>query len=122
MTELFRSERTFQVWHYTAAHGDRLLLRSPLGRDSPRIDLCVEGVRGLLLKPLYRGLVIREGTDEERERLESRYGMSVPASAHLHVVGEDRMRGFVIGGPLLRHEDQGEFRDPSRFGPIPGTP
>lgn len=32
------------------------------------------------------------------------------------------MRGFTAGGPLLRYEDGRGFRDPSHFGPIPGTP
>ena len=122
MTERFRSDRIFQVWHYTAAHGDRLLLRAPAETGLPRVDLSVEGVRGLLLQPLYRGLVIREATPEETELVESVYGIPVTEPAHLHVIGEDRMRGFVVGGPLKWHEDNGGFRDPSGFGPIPGTP
>jgi hypothetical protein len=124
MAELFRSERTFQVWHYTAAHQHRLLLRAGAeSPDLPRIDIHVEGVEGLLLESLYRGLVIREGTPEEARQVESVYGIAFRAtSAHLHVIGEDRMRGFVVGGPLRWHEDGGGFRDPSHFGPIPGTP
>lgn len=122
MTEIFRSERIFQMWHYTAAHGDRLLLRAAAEDDRPRVDLYVEDVRGLLLESIYRGLVIREGTPEEIREVELVYGIPVAESSHVHVIGEDRMRGFVVGGPLRQHEDGGWFRDPSAFGPIPGTP
>ncbi|MFF3510342.1 hypothetical protein [Streptomyces sp. NPDC002573] len=124
MAQLFRSERIFQVWHYTAAHRDRLLLRATRDQtDQRRIDLYVEGVRGVLLEPLYRGIVIRAGTPEEVREVESVYGIPVTSQpVHLHVIGEDRMRGFIVGGPLQRHEDEGDFRDPSHFGPIPGTP
>ncbi|MET8581092.1 hypothetical protein ABZX39_09390 [Streptomyces collinus] len=124
MADIFRSERTFQVWHYTAAHRARLLLRATRDEaDQHRVDLHVEDVRGVLLEPLYRGIVIREGTDEEVREVESVYGIPITSEAvHLHVIGEDRMRGFVVGGPLLWYEDEGGFRDPSHFGRIPGTP
>ena len=122
MSETFRSDRTFQVWDYTAAHGDRLLLRATAEEDGPRIDLYVENVRGVLLESIYRGIVIREGTAEQRRLIETEYGVPADSAAHVHVIGEDRMTGFVVGGPLRWHEDDGGFRDPSRFGAIPGTP
>ncbi|MGV9341719.1 hypothetical protein [Streptomyces sp. NPDC003688] len=122
MTEIYRSERIFQMWHYTAAHGDRLLLRATAEDHLPRIDLYVENVRGLLLETLYRGLVIREGTPEEVRTVELVYGIVVDEASHVHVIGADRMTGFVVGGPLRQHEDGEGFRAPSAFGPIPGTP
>ncbi|GAA3070587.1 hypothetical protein [Streptomyces glomeratus] len=123
MADIFRSERTFQVWHYTAAHHDRLLLRSTADEaNHRRVDLYVESVRGLLLESLYRGIVIREGTPEEVREVESGYGIPVTSEpVYLHVIGEERMRGFIVGGPLQWHEDYGGFRDPSHFGPLPGT-
>lgn len=124
MTEAFRSSRLFQVWHYTAAHGDQLLLRSTAEDGGSRIDLYVEDVRGVLLEPVYRGLVVREGTAEERRQIETDYSIPVDGDTHtyVHVIGEDRMTGFVVGGPLRWYEDEGDFRDPSHFGSIPGTP
>ncbi|RZU44780.1 hypothetical protein EV284_2256 [Streptomyces sp. BK022] len=122
MTGIFRSERVFETWHYTAAHGDRLLLRATAENRLPRIDLYVESVQGLLLETVYRGLVIREGTPEEIRAVELDYGVPVAEASHVHVIGEDRMRGFIVGGPLRRHEDGEGFRVPSAFGPIPGTP
>lgn len=122
MTEIFRSDYTFQVWHYTAAHGDRLLLRCAAEEEQPRIDLYVEDVRGVLLESIYRGIVIRQGTSDQRQQIESLYGIPVDEATHVHVIGEGRMTGFIVGGPLRWHEDDGGFREPSHFGPIPGTP
>ncbi|MFJ5278638.1 hypothetical protein [Streptomyces parvulus] len=122
MTDTFHSDRIFTLWHYTAAHGDRLLMRAKADADGPRIDLHIDGVVGLLLEPIYRGLVIRPGSPAETERVRVDFGIPVDDSVHLHVIGKDRMRGFVVGGPLRWQEDQGGTRDPSPFGPIPGTP
>ncbi|MFC7817266.1 MULTISPECIES: hypothetical protein [unclassified Streptomyces] len=122
MAETFRSDRIFTLWHYTAAHGDRLLLRAKADATRPRIDLHVDGVVGLLLEPVYRGLVIRDGTPAEVQRVRTEYGVPLDGPVRLHVIGEDRMRGFVVGGPLRWQEDRGGTRDPSPFGPIPGTP
>ncbi|KOT34998.1 hypothetical protein ADK41_25610 [Streptomyces caelestis] len=122
MTQEFHSDRTFTLWHYTAAHGDRLLLRAKAEADKPRIDLHVEGVRGFMLTPIHRGLTIRRATAGERQRVEAEFGVDVDEAATVHVIGARHMRGFVVGGPLRWHEDNGDFRDPSHFGPIPGTP
>ncbi|WP_328657683.1 hypothetical protein [Streptomyces sp. NBC_00334] len=122
MAEIFRSDRIFTLWHYTAAHGNRLLLRAKAEADAPRIDLHVDGVVGLLLEPVYRGLVIRTGTPTEAERVRTEFGVPVDANVRLHVIGADGIRGFVVGGPLRWQEDGGGSRDPSPFGPIPGTP
>ncbi|GAA3968268.1 hypothetical protein GCM10022384_19600 [Streptomyces marokkonensis] len=121
MAEIFRSDRVFTLWHYTAAHGNRLLLRAKADGTSPRIDLHVDDVVGLLLEPVYHGLVIRDGTSAEAQRVRTEYGISVEGSVRLQVIGEDQMRGFVVGSPLRWRADQGGTRDPSPFGPIPGT-
>jgi len=116
----FSSERYFRVWHY---HADRrrLLLRSTL--DSPpatRIDIFCGGVGLMLLRPFYHGITIRSGTAEERTSIDEMYDASdIPGQ--LFVIG-DSLRNFVISGPMQWHEDEGSYRDPSRFGHIPATP
>jgi hypothetical protein len=122
MTQEFHSDRIFTLCHYTAAHGDRLLLRAKAEADEPRIDVHIEGVRGFMLTAIHRGLTIRRATTEERQLVEAEFGVDVDEAATVHVIGAERMRGFVVGGPLQWHEDNGGFRDPSHFGPIPGTP
>ncbi|KND36531.1 hypothetical protein [Streptomyces acidiscabies] len=121
MTETFRSDRTFRVWHYTATHGDRLLLRATVERGKPRVDLHVAGVRGVLLESRYDGIVIREGTPDQRQEIGSFFGIVIDEMVNVHIIGEDRMTGFIVGGPLRWHEDEGSFIDPSHFGFIPGT-
>ncbi|MET8581091.1 hypothetical protein ABZX39_09385 [Streptomyces collinus] len=123
MNEAFRSERTFTVWQYTVFHHGRLLLRSSRRTESDtRVDLHVGGVRGMFLRPTYEGIVIREGTEEEVRHLTSVLGPEVfRPGARLHVIGEDRMTGFVVGGPLECHESPSGDDVPSGFLPMPPT-
>ncbi|MFF3510343.1 hypothetical protein [Streptomyces sp. NPDC002573] len=124
MAEIFRSERAFTVWQYTVAHHARLLLRSSRRTESDtRIDLHVGGVNGMFLRPSYDGIVIREGTSEEVRHITSILGPEVfRQGGRLHVIGEDRMTGFVVGGPLECHEHPGADDDaPSGFLPMPET-
>ncbi|MGW9028352.1 hypothetical protein ACWGQ5_30220 [Streptomyces sp. NPDC055722] len=123
MSETFRSERTFTVWQYTVYHHGRLLLRSSRRTATDtRIDLHM-GVTAMFLRPAYHGIVIREGTAEEIRHVVSLLGPEVfDQGGRLHAIGAERMRGFVVGGPLRWHVDGGGFRDPSHFGPVPGTP
>jgi len=122
MTVEFRSERTFTVWQYTVFHHGRLLLRSPRRTESDtRIDLHV-GVGAMMLRPSYEGIVIREGTAEERDHVVSVLGPEVfDRGGLLHVIGEDRMTGFFIGGPLQCSETYAADDEPSGFTPMPET-
>ncbi|MEU6508584.1 hypothetical protein [Streptomyces sp. NPDC046942] len=123
MVETFRSDRTFTVWQYTVAHHQRVLLRSSRPTESDaRIDLHVGGVSGMLLRPSYQGLVIREGTAEERDHVVSVLGPEAFGRGELlHVIGEERMTGFIAGGPLQCREMYADDDAPSGFLPMPET-
>ncbi|RZU44781.1 hypothetical protein EV284_2257 [Streptomyces sp. BK022] len=122
VVETFRSPRTFTVWQYTVAHHQRMLLRSPRRTASDtRIDLHA-GVRAMLLRPSYEGITIRPGTDADRARVVSVLGPEVfDRGGRLHVIGEDRMTGFIVGGPLQVRETCAANDEPSGFLPMPET-
>ncbi|GAA2836170.1 hypothetical protein GCM10010452_75490 [Crossiella cryophila] len=107
--ELFRSDRTFQVWDYTASHC-RLLLRSPGDGDRTRVDLVFAGVSSMRLSTAYvGGLRIRcatgsEGPDRRRFLLES-----------------DGVADHVVGEAVGWHEDQ-DLGQPSHFADPSPTP
>ncbi|WP_075739195.1 hypothetical protein [Streptomyces acidiscabies] len=124
MTTEYASDRTFMVWQYTVFHHQRVLLRSPRETDTgTRIDLHVSGVSAMFLRPSYKGLTIREGSEADRERVVSLLGAEVFERGQcLHVIGEDRMTGFVVGGPLDRREMHAGDDEPSGFLHMPPTP
>lgn len=123
MTTEYTSDRAFVVRQYTVFHHQRLLLRS--SRETPtdtRVDLHVGGVTAMLLRPSYLGLTIREGTAEDRERVAALLGLEVfRHGGRLHVIGEDRMTGFVVGGPLECRETYADDDEPSGFLHMPTT-
>ncbi|MEU6240436.1 hypothetical protein [Streptomyces sp. NPDC047024] len=123
VTEAFSSPRTFTVWQYTVAHHQRLLLRSPRRTASgTRVDLHVGGVTAVFLRPSYEGITIRRGTDAEKEQVASLLGPRAFArGSSLHVIGEDRMTGFIVGGPLQYRETSAADDEPSGFLPMPET-
>ena len=118
-SEMFRSDRYFKVWQYSVGHR-RLLLRS--SRDRPpetRIDVHFGNVDLMLLRPTYDGLVIRRADDEECGKVSLDYGVEVKPG-RLFVLGGG-LRSFVVSAPPQWHEDEGEMRDPSWYGPMTGT-
>ncbi len=79
--ELFRSDRQFQIWAYTATHRQLLLRANPRGTEwaadgsaSPAerettIDVLFKPIEALKLKDSFAGLVIRCATVEEAEQI-----------------------------------------------------
>ncbi|MFD7058693.1 hypothetical protein [Streptomyces sp. NPDC059906] len=122
MSYTYTSERIFTLWHYTAAHGSVLLLRAKPDATDPRVDLYFQDVRVFLLEPINRGISIRPATPSEEQQIADLSGLDIDPANHVHAVGDRLMRGFIVGGPLQRHEDFREYDEPSHFGPIPGTP
>ncbi|MEW2119188.1 hypothetical protein AB0945_29150 [Streptomyces sp. NPDC005474] len=118
-SEMFRSDRYFQVWQYAVGHR-RLLLRS--SRDRPpdtRLEIYFANVDLMVLRPNYDGLVIRRADDEECRKAGLDYGVEVKPG-RLFLLGGG-LRSFVVSAPPQWHEDEGAMDDPSWFGPLRGT-
>ena len=75
-TELFRSDRCFVPWAYTASHG-QLLLRSTSGEDWLRrrhettVDVLFKPVTAMKLRSQYTGLTLGSATAEEGDHIRS---------------------------------------------------
>ncbi|MFD7058694.1 hypothetical protein [Streptomyces sp. NPDC059906] len=123
MTSQYSSSRHFTVWQYTIAHHSRILLRSPRRTLSDvRIDLHIGSVSAMLVRPSYDGLVIRGCVESEMELIASIVGPQVFARGErVHVIGEDRMTGFILGGPLEHQEACMADDEPSGFLRMPAT-
>lgn len=111
-------ERRFQLWTYTASHG-QLLLRSPKAPEHPeRIDVLVKDVTWINLPTLLHGLHVEvAGGEAARERL---------AAAGVHEIGTRRLyllrgrgwSGHVLAGAVFHHVDDGEYHSPSALLPV----
>ncbi|MEV6415517.1 hypothetical protein [Kribbella sp. NPDC051718] len=68
-TELFRSNRPFQLWAYTVSHSQLLLRSSSTDSDDTTIDVLFKPITVLKIRHVYDGLVIRCATEEEAGRI-----------------------------------------------------
>ena len=100
--ELFRSERQFALFSYSATHG-QLLLRADampgVGRRLPTTtEVLFNPVEAVQIQAAYRGLVIRCATEEEAARIYG--GMSDDdyrsENARVLVLESEGVTGYVV--------------------------
>ncbi|MEU4336071.1 hypothetical protein AB0F59_15840 [Micromonospora lupini] len=98
--ELFRSDRLFALWSYSATHGQLLLRADRLPGVAHRLSTTTE----VLFSPVvavraqggYRGLVIRCATDEETERVERGISNYSPGDARVLILESEGVTGHVV--------------------------
>ncbi|MEU8773398.1 hypothetical protein [Streptomyces sp. NPDC048606] len=99
--ELFRSERAFHLWSYTASHG-QLLMRSGGDPEEPgepdtTIDLLFKPAAVVKIRSCYRGLVIRCATETESERVEADHpSVHFGRDEHVFVLESQGESDFVV--------------------------
>lgn len=107
--------REFRLWHYTVSYS-QLLFRSIDSSDSPkRIDLLFSNVERMHIGAEYDNFAVEEMTEPD----DPRFG-------ELGLRALERRRIFLInGGPdyvaathCRWHEDDGDARSSSKFGPM----
>ncbi|MBB5938067.1 hypothetical protein [Streptomyces zagrosensis] len=118
MQEVASWERPFQVWQYSVSHAT-LLLRSVDPQYDTRIDVRFPAVSLMHLQPDYDSLTIHKITEEEGIALlgESAVGRATHGTLYLLNQG----LGYVRSAPCRWHEDRGDHKTPSAFGPLRGT-
>ncbi|MEU8350810.1 hypothetical protein [Streptomyces sp. NPDC048845] len=123
MENIFSSERSFKTWQYSVSHR-RLLIRSVReahAEHGTRIDILFSGVTHLCVKPVYEGLVIRKGNQEEVVRLSEFLDIQVD-QRELYLLGHGLSSFVISGAPPQWREDERYSDEPSRLGFLPGTP
>jgi hypothetical protein len=76
-TEIFRSERRFVMWAYSASHSQLLLRSTPGAGHETTIDLLFKPIEAVKIRDVYDGLAIRCATAEEAKRIEEPRGPRV---------------------------------------------
>jgi hypothetical protein len=113
----FRSERLFRVFDFNRSHrqliirGDRELPSDP---DS-RIEIYFGNVSYMALRPIYKGIVVRKPTGEERTSIGERFGIDEESWPHIYAVGDGTPISFVISGQPSWREAKRGFKEPSLF-------
>ncbi|WP_461036516.1 hypothetical protein [Streptomyces mayteni] len=118
MKEIANWDRKFQVWQYSVSHSVLLLRSYHAQQYATRIDIVFPNVSLMRLEPSYEPLEIHEaGPEEVADLLGDRVGK--PDRGRLFLLNHGA--GYVRAADCAWHEDQGDHRTPSRFGPLRGT-
>ncbi|MGW4295313.1 hypothetical protein ACWEH1_19965 [Micromonospora chersina] len=119
--ELFRSEREFVVWSYSATHGQLLLRADRLPRGQSRLPTTVEvlfrPIEAVQIRATYRGLVIRCATAEEAARIGRNHADDPYCSgeARVLILQNAEGTGYVVTGAVGWREGVLSHLQPSLF-------
>jgi hypothetical protein len=120
-TEIFRAERTFQLWAHTVSHS-QTLLRSTLGRDrrgrdyGTRLDVLFKPVEAMKIRNAYDDLVIRVATTDETSDIRSQApGVTFHRDTRVFLLESAGEADYVIASAVGWHEDTLDFGEPSHF-------
>jgi hypothetical protein len=119
MKKLYSWDRKFQLWHYSVSHSTLLLRSVHPQRYDTRVDILFSAVSFMHVRPSYEPLTLSEGDDRDRQTLQL---ASAPVEA-----GENALyllnggEGYIYASSCSWHEDYGDHRSPSEFGPLRGT-
>ncbi|WP_143227057.1 hypothetical protein [Actinomadura mexicana] len=116
MERLIGWSREFRLWHYSVSYSQLLIRSVNIERERTRIDVLFSNVRRILLSHEYAALVIDQlGVgDSGREVVE---GHEEWQNVFLINGGPD----FIVASHCKWHEDVGDARSPSHFGPLRRT-
>lgn len=112
-------DRSFRIWAYSVSHSTLLLRGLDAERDPRRIDIVFLGVRAIHLRDEYRSFTLEKAEDLGGTGvLRIEHEAAEPVARYVVNGGPD----YVIATNVAWHEDDGDHRTPSRFGPLRGTP
>jgi hypothetical protein len=112
---LYKSDRSFVVFSYSASHGLLLLRSRKSNQHSTRVDILIEDVRAMEARSWFNGIEIEE---VDPSHLDDRGGkpleMMEPGNKAYSIRGNDWW-GYINGGIARTHEDDGEFMEESKL-------
>ncbi|MEV6817079.1 hypothetical protein [Micromonospora sp. NPDC051296] len=98
--ELFRSERFFSLWSYSATHSQLLLRADRLPGSDSRLPTTVEvlftPITAVRMQDGYNGLLIRCATDEEAASIEREITIYRPEEARVLILESEGVSGHVV--------------------------
>ena len=110
---LFESDRRFSLFGYAMSHG-LLLLRSGKTNDyHTRVDVLIRDVRAMELRSWFQRVVIEEVDKAFLAGFRSNPIDMVENGNRVFSFRGDNWAGFVVGGVLSVHEDDGDLMGPS---------
>ncbi|RMI42044.1 hypothetical protein [Streptomyces triticirhizae] len=116
MRELVGWQRKFQVWQYSVSHSVLLLRSTPTQEHPTRIDVAFSDVTVMRVRDSFASLLLSETTPEQAAAYASPDDIR---RRNLYLINDGE--GYVAAGNCAWHEDEGNHRTPSRFGPLRGT-
>jgi hypothetical protein len=112
---IFKSDRTFVVFSYSASHG-LLLLRSPKANPTPtRVDVLIQDVRAIEIRSWFDGIEILEVQSDYLREFRSNPIEMLESGNRVYALRGNGWQGFIAGGIVSTHEDEGEFSAPSKL-------
>lgn len=114
MSNIANWAREFKVWHYSVSYS-RLLLRSLRDSSPSRVDVLFSNVIFLHLPTNFPSLRI--------DLVEGRSfgGIEIPETVKGNWYSINGGESYVFATHCQWHEDDGNFKTPSRFGPFGKT-
>jgi hypothetical protein len=110
---LISFEREFQLWSYTASHG-QLLLRSPKAPNRPtRMDVLFTDVRSVELRTTLQNLIIEEANASEISERPIRPAETAETGHKFYRLRSGDWIGCVVAGAVRWHEDSREYGESS---------
>ncbi|MBQ0980462.1 hypothetical protein [Micromonospora sp. M61] len=117
--ELFRSDRHFSLWSYSATHGQLLLRADQLpgveGRLPTTIEVLFSPVEAMRMQSDYRGLVLRCATEDEAARVARDTSHHSPENARVLILESEGVTGYVVTLGVGWSEGALSYLEPSLF-------
>lgn len=118
MKDIASWERKFQIWQYSVSHSTLLLRSVHPQLYETRIDVLFPAVSLMHVQPSYTTLVISEADETEKNNI---LPNDVTVGEHEKLFFLNHGQGYVLAPKCSWHEDNGDHRTPSKFGPLRGT-
>ncbi|WP_052851295.1 hypothetical protein [Streptomyces avicenniae] len=116
MNEIGSWDRTFQLWQYSVSHSLLLLRSFHPQRYSTRIDVAFASVSEMKVAATYERLTVQEAEGRLAHDTLGREPLG-----HETVYLLNGGAGYVCATRCAWHEDDGNHKTPSKFGPLRGT-
>ena len=109
MTE-FQSDRFFELWKYTASHGQLLLRANKTNVLTTRVEILFKDVLVLNLIAMLKGVSV---DTELRAQDHSSLERMDLGKRNLYRVSTENFAGYVVAASFYVHEDELDFHEPS---------